>query len=69
MINRRNAKMRKFANPIMRIHRLESSEEIVSTSDCNVEAVACIECYATAAVCPTGFTCTELVCPRLDDID
>lgn len=61
--------MKKFDKPFMRIHRLEISEEIVTISDCNVEAVACFECYATAVVCPHGYQCTALVCPRLSIID
>lgn len=60
--------MKRFEVPTLSIQKLDT-DGVIYTSGCFVEAVACIECYASAAECPVAFTCTELVCPTLDDID
>lgn len=58
--------MKKFANPVISIQKL-NMEEILSSSECWVEAQACLACYMTAGTCPS-VSCDGLVCPNLQQI-
>lgn len=53
--------MRKFEMPIMEIQRL-ASEDVLTSSDCRVEALGCTSCYCVAVDCGTycdAQTCDE----------
>ena len=62
--------MKRFDDPMMIIQHI-NPDEILRTSECWNEYLACIKCYETAAICPNGYGiehCSGLECPRLQQI-
>ena len=52
--------MKRFEAPKMVIQKL-AAEDILTASDCRVEALGCISCYCSAVVCDP-YDCTSNQC-------
>ena len=59
--------MKSFKAPIMNIQKL-GAEEIIRTSGCAVEILACLDCYCTSVQCEGTYVCEGLNCPTLSSI-
>ena len=60
--------MREFNTPEMIVQRIEP-ENILRTSYCSTEGVACVSCYCDAVTCEGVYTCKGLRCAILHDFD
>lgn len=59
--------VKEFRVPEITIQKFEP-EDVMRTSGCMVEALACVKCYEQVADCEPSFNCAQLVCPILNDI-
>ena len=59
--------MKKFEKPQMAIREF-GTDEIIRTSGCQVEVLACLDCYCTSVDCDSKYSCTSERCPILHSL-
>ena len=60
--------MKDFTAPMMSVQRLEQEGIIATSNGCQVEVLACEDCYCTSVTCDGTYVCDAQRCPTLDSL-